>query len=340
MSFVLTLVFMVAALAVLVKASDSTVNSAVRIARILGVSELVIGLTIVAIGTSLPETVSAIFSALNGNGDLILGNITGSNISLLTLVLGVSLLMGQMTVSPRILKRDMAMMIFSMVLLVVVVTSSLFVSILEGIMLLFIFIAFIEFIFMGLQEHKKEFGFSEFFEYLVRARHLQSLAEKGAMLVSGKKKIFLFKKDLLKEGVLLALSIAFVVFSAEFLVKNAISLAEELGVSTTLIGFILALGTTLPELSVSISAVKVKKHNMLLGNIFGSCITNSLFVLGLAAIAREFFVSTIVLRNSSMALFLMTLISTLLLFKNTLSRKHGIMLLASYFLFLAIMVLM
>jgi len=328
----LTLALLLVSLAFLVKASEVVVDSSVRIARLLGISELVIGLTIIAVGTSLPEIISGILAAIHGNGDLVIGNIIGSNMSDVTIVLGASIIFAPVIVDKKIVKRDILIMLFSMLAMTAVI-SNLYVSWIEGIALLLLFIAYVDFLFLDLKSHKKEYGLAEFFDHFIKARYLQRIAEHSAIFIMGKNRIVL-DKAILKEFFVFSFSLIVVIFSANFLVESAIEIANAMHISSAFIGVILAIGTTMPELSVSISAARLNKSNILLGNVVGSCITNSLLVLGAASIAQELFVSQIALKNTVAAIIFLAIFSLLVTYRKSLGRIHGAMLVCLYILFL------
>ncbi|MCX8190261.1 MAG: sodium:calcium antiporter [Candidatus Diapherotrites archaeon] len=325
---------LIASLFFLVKASEHAVKSSVNIAKILSVSELVIGLTIIAVGTSLPEIISGIFSALRGNGELIIGNVVGANMSNLTLVLGTGLLFSTIAVNKLLIKRDITIMAFAITLLMSVMSIGFTVSWIDGVALLLLFTAYVSFLFFTKKERKNENDFIDFINYFITARYLHQVMNGSAITVRKGSTGKSIKKELFREFFILAVSLIVVFISADFMVNSAIKIATNLNVSAAFIGAILAIGTTLPELSVTVSAAKQNKGGLLLGNIFGSCITNSFFVVGVAAIAREFSVSSSLIIKSAIAFLLMLLISIMIFIKRKLSRKHVLILYSTYVLFL------
>ncbi|MEM4598529.1 MAG: calcium/sodium antiporter [Candidatus Diapherotrites archaeon] len=334
MDILCLLVLLVASLIFLVKASELAVKSAVKIAKMLSVSELVIGLTIIAVGTSLPETIAGIFAALQGNGDLIIGNVVGANMSNLTLVFGAALLFSAIKVERSIIKRDITILAFSLAFLMAVMSIGFTVSWIDGIALLLMFIAYVSFLFFTIKGSEREKNFLDFIHYFITAKYLRHIVLGSTSTLKKGAESRAIKKGLLKEILILAISLAVVITSANFLVDSAIGVAEKLSVSAAFIGALLAIGTTLPELSVTISAAKQNKGGLLLGNIFGSCITNTLFVVGFAAVFREFPVSYLVINKSAIALLLMILIALLIFVKRKLSRRYAILLFSAYFAFL------
>ncbi|MEM4662628.1 MAG: calcium/sodium antiporter [Candidatus Diapherotrites archaeon] len=334
MQILLLIALLLISLGFLVKASSLVVKYSVEIAKILNVSELVIGLTIIAIGTSLPETISAVFSALHDNGDLIVGNVIGANMSNLTIVLGVAVLFSPITINKNLIKRDLTIMIFSSTFTFIVVAIGFFVSWFDAISSLLLFVAYVSFLFFSIKE-KKQDNFLDFVHYFITAKYLHHLLEKGILTLKTQKAKNIQTRYLLKKILLLGVSLTVVFISAKYLVDFALDLAFLLGVNASLIGVLLAIGTTMPELSVTVSAARQGKGNLLLGNIFGSCTTNSLFVVGTAAMAKQFFVSPAVVMDIAITLLIIIFLSLFIFFKRKLSRVYALALFLAYGLFLS-----
>jgi len=328
------LLSMFIALALLVKASDFVVECAARIARLLGISELVVGLTIVAIGTSLPELASSIFASLHNSGDLVVGNVIGSNVANIGLVLAASLLIAPLAVKKEVVKRDALIMLFSMLALIVVFFSY-YVSHIEGLFLFLLFIAYLNFLFRYARRYRKEYDFNGFLDYFIKAQYLQQLTEAGALFIRHFGHSVRIDKRVVKQFAILFVASLVVIISADFLIRSALALSKMLHINASFIGLtVIAIGTSLPELSVSISAARLGKGSIMLGNIIGSCITNSLLVVGLAAIANEFSIAHRMFKTALFAFLFVLFFTVLIFYKKSLTRVHGLILLFLYAMFL------
>ncbi len=236
----------------LIKGADLFVDGSSSIAGILKVPSVIIGLTIVAMGTSAPEAAVSINAGLAGNSDISLGNIVGSNIFNLLVVIGACAVIFPAKSNEEILKRDLWWNIgVSVLLLVTIFDGNL--SRLEGLIFLAIFIFY-----LGL---------------MVRSA-MKNRTEETPMDVLPLWKSLLF----------VALGLAAVVFGGDMVVDNASMIAKAWGMSDTLVGLtIVAIGTSLPELVTSITASKKGDSGIALGNAVGSCLFNILFILGMAS---------------------------------------------------------
>jgi len=240
------------------------VNSSVRIARKLRVSEFVIGLTLVALGTSLPELFSSVVASARHQSGLIAGTILGANIMDITVVVGAAALISVIKLKERVLKRDVYMMIFTVMLLGIFLLDKIL-SRIEGIIFVILFLIYNFYIFRA----RKEKNSNDIIKHVAKGKKKGKIEEMKLNL----REIFLF----ILGGILLYLG-------AEGLVKEAVSIADSLGVSIIIIGIIISIGTTLPELSVSITSSREKKGEIAVGNAIGSVITNTLLILGISAI--------------------------------------------------------
>ncbi len=232
--------------------SDKLVESASKIAESLGISELVIGLTIVAFGTSAPEFVVSISAAIKGLPSISVGNIVGSNIFNLGFILGTVSVVSIIRTSPKIVYRDGVLMIASSLLLLIFFRD-LKLSRIEGIILFSLLIAYLLFLFI-----KKE---------PVDVDELPGEPAKW------------------KDWLLLPVSIIMVIIGGQLLVESGCFIARAIGISEWVISItIVAAGTSAPEMATSLAAVIKGKHGISAGNLVGSNIFNILGVLGLASI--------------------------------------------------------
>lgn len=248
-------------LALVVFGADYLVEGASAVARKAGLSEFIIGLTIVGMGTSAPEMVVSFIGAAQGNADIAIGNVVGSNIFNTLLILGVTALILPMTITPENRKRDIPMNIFTVVVLVLLgLEHTIFgigtdgLSRIDGGILLALFIAYMWYSFTSSKPESDS--------------------------AQDAKKTAIWLAVLYIVGGLAAL-----VFGGRLFVNSAVNIAHSFGVSDKFIAItILAGGTSMPELATCIAAAVKKKGQLALGNIIGSNIFNVLLILGGSAI--------------------------------------------------------
>ncbi|MEM3154393.1 MAG: sodium:calcium antiporter [Candidatus Woesearchaeota archaeon] len=266
--------------------SELAINGAKNIANHFRISSGFFGLTILSIGTSVPEIAVSIaggierISGIETSG-IVIGNIVGSAANLLTILLGAIGLFGALWISPKRLLRDGLMLIGSVILLAVLSLNGQF-SIIDGYLLIAIY-----------------------FIYLADLAREEKLYSK----VTGRKPQLHLALDLLR----LVGGLLLVVFASDHVVRNGIELANAWGVTQAFVGvFVVGLGTGLPELAISISALRKKQVQMSIGNLIGSNICDLLFALGAGAVISGFVVSQQVIFYDLPALLIIA--STVLFF--------------------------
>ena len=261
----MTYVYLIAGLVLLVAGAEVLVRGAAKLAAQFGIPPLVIGLTVVAFGTSAPETAVSVQSAFNGSGDLAIGNVIGSNIANVLLILGVTALVAPLVVSRQLIRLDVPIMIgASLVTWALAWDGSL--SRLDGALLFGGILAYTAFLIISSRREKKAEGADEFEdEYgLHETPKPYAWAINAALVIAG---------------------LALLVGGANFLVEGAVQLARALGMSELVIGLtVVAVGTSLPELATSVMAAIKGERDIAVGNIVGSNIFNLLCVLGLASL--------------------------------------------------------
>ncbi len=332
-------IILIGGLLLLVKGSDLFVKAAASTAKKVGVSEFVIGLTLIAVGTSLPELVSAIFASIKQQSGLVLGNIVGANIANMGLVIGIAAILSIIKTKQETIERDGYILLFSGLLLLVFLYNGI--SRIEGVIFLLLYISYTIFLFERKTEMMRKYPFKEFLTYFLKFKYLGHFKKIFARnnISSAKKKT---KKNTkfppsftLKNVAVLTLSGLAVIIGAHYVVKEAVFFAMSLKVPPTVMGVLISLGTTMPEMSVAITAARKGYSNIALGNSLGSCITNTLLVLGLAATISPLAVTEIT--SSYTAPFMMLMIILLLIFIRSewrITKKEGIILLATYLGFL------
>lgn len=255
-----SLLALIAGLALLVWSSDKFILGASATAKSLGVSPLMIGLTIVGFGTSAPEMLVSAMAAWNGNPGLAIGNAIGSNIANIALILGASALIAPLIISSRILKNEMPVL-FLVMLITLYLLADGTLSRTDGMILLVSMLLVMGWIIYEGMKYRSgvlEQGFAdEFVDTMPISRAL------GWIVI----------------GLLLLL------VSSRMMVWGAVNIAQALGISDLVIGLsIVAIGTSLPELGAAFASMKKKEYDITLGNVLGSNMFNSLGVLGLAGV--------------------------------------------------------
>ena len=245
----------------LVKGSSS-------LARSLGVTPIVIGLTVVAFGTSAPELVVSLISSIKGKSMIAVGNVVGSNICNIALVLGLAALFQPLTADKTVVKRDIPIMLaISVYLLVLSLNSRL--GRIEGVTL-----------FAGIILYT-------FFNYYIAMRESKRATGEKTMIIAPEVEEIEYVTSRQKQILLIVVGIIGVVGGAQIVVESAVKIMQILGVSEKFIGLtIVAFGTSLPELATSVVAALRKEMDISIGNLVGSNVFNIMSVLGAASLVR------------------------------------------------------
>lgn len=261
----MTFVYLIAGLVLLVAGAEVLVRGAAKLAAQFGIPPLVIGLTVVAFGTSAPETAVSVQSALEGSGDLAIGNVVGSNIANVLLILGVSALIAPLVVSRQLIRLDVPIMIGASLVTYALAWDGRL-SRLDGALLFAGVVAYTLFLIIKSKREQAPDGPDEF-------------AEEFGLTEAPKPYAWAINLGLLVAGLVL------LVIGSNLLVEGAVSLARALGLSELVIGLtVIAIGTSLPELATSILAALKGERDIAVGNVVGSNIFNLLCVLGLASL--------------------------------------------------------
>ena len=240
--------------------AEGMVRGAVKLAAYLGVPSLIIGLTVIAFGTSAPELVVSMFAAGRGHSQIALGNVIGSNIINIGLVLGISAFLCPIQVSTEVLKRDIPILAAVTLLVVLLAWHGDQVSRLDGALLLLCFVAHTVMSYkLAVREQMRTTSLPGWVQPELKTSHIVFLVGGTIVLAAG----------------------------AESMVRGAVGVAEGFGVSQRIIGVtIVAFGTSVPELAASAVAAKHGEGDLALGNIVGSNLYNALLILGTAALIR------------------------------------------------------
>lgn len=302
---------LIVGLFILIVGGDLLVRGASSIALRSHISPLVVGLTIVAFGTSAPELLISIKAALDGSPDMTMGNVVGSNICNLGLVLGITALIGPIKVQADSIKIDWPVTMGSSLLLYFVVKEDVaMIKTYEGIIFLVLLIGFTVFI---IRKSRKE------------TKAKMGVEEADVDVPAPSRSLW---KDIFR----IALGCLGLYFGAEWFVGGAKAMAISLGVSERVIGItVLALGTSLPELVTAIVASVKKETDLALGNLMGSNIFNILSILGITSIIQDIHVSKQIIHHDMVAMLIITLILLpMMLYKRSVGRISGAILLVLY----------
>ena len=301
---------------VLIKGADILVEGSSSLARRFNVSDLVIGLTVVAFGTSTPELFVNIIASINGNTDLAIGNVLGSNISNIFLILGVSSLIFPLKVTSGTVWKEIPFSLLAILALGIMVNGSLInnesqnvLTRSDGLLLLLFFSIFIYYSCSiasdvdGMAEHVPSAGHS-----------------------------------LLKSSIMVILGFVCLTAGGIWIRNGAVKIASSFGLSESLIGLtIVAIGTSLPELATSAAAAYKKKADIAVGNIVGSNIFNILFVLGISSVIKpiSFSASSNIDIGVVILASLMLFLSMFTFKKHSLDRREGAVFIVFYLLYVA-----
>lgn len=312
----LDLVLFVLGLAGLVAGAEWLVGGAARMAAKLGVSSFVVGLTLVSFGTSAPELVVSGLASYRGNGALAVGNVLGSNVANIALILGIAALIRGIDVRRELLVRDIPIMI-GVTILVPLLGLSGSISRWEGVVLLVIFVAYVT--------------------HVARMAHRESgrgmpLGGDAAELDESER-----RGSLRKDALIAFVGLVVLAVGAHLLVQSAVSVATALNVPEVVIGLTLvAFGTSLPELAASVSAARRNEGEIVIGNIVGSNIFNVALILGIGALVRPLPISEAVLRvDAPVVIALSILLLPMAFWGKRIARWEGGLLCAGYAAFIA-----
>src|SRR3990167_7329805 len=302
----------------LIKGADFLVEGASSIAKRLGISALAIGLTIVAFGTSAPELVVNIFASLQGNADIAIGNILGSNIANILLILGISAVIYPLAVKRGTVWKEIPLGLLAVIVMALMANDRLIdggtfsgLTRIDGFILLSFFIIFLYY----------TFGISK-------------TAGSGPDVV-------VKNRSSLKSGIIIVIGLTGLTLGGKWIVDSAVTIAESLKISQAVIGLtVVAIGTSLPELATSAIAAYKKNTDIAIGNIVGSNIFNIFWILGISSVIAPLPFSAALMRDVAV-----TLVATFLLFvfmfvgkKHILERWQGVCFTLAYVLYLTVIV--
>ena len=311
MSF-LNVFLLILGMALLIKGADFFVDGSSRIAKAMKIPPLIIGLTLVSMGTSAPEASVSINGAINGLNDIAIGNVVGSNIFNTLFILGVSAIIIPLHISKDMKRYDIPIMIavYLVLLLFSFVISPLVLELFDSILLIVLFVGYMVFLVFRAKKTAK----------------LQPLQEENHAK----------KRPLWLSIIFTAVGLAGVIFGGDLVVDNASIIAQALGMSESLVGLtIVAVGTSLPELVTSVVASIKKENDIAVGNVIGSNIFNVIFILGVSSTISNLTLTMAGLFDMLVMLGSGLIILIISMFSKKMTRWQGIVTLLLYVGYLA-----
>lgn len=308
-------ILLLSGLFLLIKSADYLIQGATAIGQRFKISPLVIGLTLVAFGTSLPELIVTIFASLRDTGDIIMGNIIGSNLANSLLALGIlGVLIPVSMSSATVWKQIPFALLAALILLILSVTGGVttIISLTDGLLLLLLFGVFLYYL----------------YDIISRDNHFLIIDQP--------------KKPLFQSFLMILLSILGLYVGGKFTVDSVVSIAQTWGWSEFLISAtIISIGTSLPEIITSLVALRKKNLDVAVGNIIGSNVFNIFMVLGVAAVIRPVHVAPFLIFD---LLFLVSISAVIFIFMfigkhYTLTYKKGVFLLLMYTIYLIVIIM-
>ena len=304
----LSCVLLVVGMFLLIKGADFFVDGSSKIARFFKIPSLIIGLTLVSMGTSAPEASVSINAAINDLNDLSIGNVVGSNIFNTLLILGVSTIFTVLCVSKDMKKYDIPIMIFVYLVLILFsfVVTPFRVDLIESLIMLVLFVSYIIFLIFRAKKDKKVEEESE------------------------------IKINIFTSVIFAVLGLAAIIFGGDLVVDSASKIATKLGMSESLVGLtIVAVGTSLPELVTSVVASMKKENDIAIGNVVGSNIFNVIFILGLSSTISSLTLNSALLFDMIVMIVSGVLLLIFALFSDKINKKQGLLFILLYVAYLA-----
>ncbi|KPH65552.1 sodium:calcium antiporter [Pseudoalteromonas porphyrae] len=312
------LLFLLLGIALLTLGGEALIRSSLAAAKRFGLSPLLSGLIIVGFGTSAPELVVSIDAAMSHQADIAVGNVVGSNIGNILLILGLCAVITPLTISALALKRDASVMLASSVIFSVLAFNH-FISFFDGLLLL-----------------------AMLFIYLIYTYKTEKQQQSAQALlhVDEANEVTVLPQSLLVSSAMLIAGLALLIVGSKVLLIGAIGVAQAFGISEGVIGLtVVAVGTSLPELTVSVIAALRKHADVAVGNILGSNIFNMLGILGVSALLQPLPLSSRIMHFDQWVLLATSLLLVAFLYTGRrVGRGEGAILLLGYCAYLAVTV--
>jgi cation:H+ antiporter len=327
-------------LLLLIKGADVLVGSASKLARILGVPPFIIGLSIIAFGTSAPEAAIGVFSGIRSMNELTLGDVIGSSIANIALVVGLTAIIIPLTVEKIISLREIPISFVLQLILVFMILSDGILTRFDSFILILLFLIFMYYLSKKTVIIMEKLKIADCGPALPcedeMEEELEEFMEKEEVLTPDIGILKDRRKELLRLSGMTIAGIATLVFGAELIVDSAMNIARNLNLSEEFIGVtIISVGTSLPELVTSIMAALKKEEELAVGNIIGSNIFNIAFVLGISGMinpiakSNDTFIDMVVMCVATLMIFIPSIMF------EKISRRSGFVFLSYYMLFIA-----
>ena len=311
MEIILQIIFIIIGFVILVKSADIFLDGAINFAYNFKIPAVIVGLTIVAFGTSAPEAAMSVSTLLAGKDAMALTNVIGSNIFNILMVVGISALLGTLTVDKILIKRDYPFLVISTIGLLLIAILFKQISQFCGLIFLIIIIAYV---YRLVQEAKKD---------------KEAMSEEVEV-----------KLSIPKSLIYILIGIAGIIIGAELVKNGAIGIAKDFGLGDAIIGLtIVAIGTSLPELATSITALKKGENGIVIGNVLGSSIFNILFILGISSLIQAIKIEPGVYPDIIFMTAITILGATFAYTQSEIDKKEGIILVILYFAYMAFTIL-
>lgn len=320
MNYILLLIGFV----LLVKGADYFVDGSSNIAKKLRIPSLIIGLTIVAFGTSAPEAAVSITASINGQNGMAIGNVIGSNIFNLLMVIGASGIIKPLLVEKSILSREFPFTLLISIILIILSSDILLfnssintINRIDGIILLILFIVFLYYLINSAMKNRKESLYDTETSADLDMSNIKSIEKSNTMI---------------KSILISVIGIAAIILGGNLVVDSASNIASSFGVSDQLIGLtVVSIGTSLPEFVTSIIAATKGESDLALGNVLGSNIFNILFVIGASALISPMTVDPKLIIDGAIMILSTILVYFYAYRKNDISKFESITLSLLYF---------
>ena len=310
MMLIIQIILLVIGFLFLIKGADLFVEGSSSIAALLKIPTIIVGLTIVALGTSAPEAAVSITASLSGSNEIAVSNVIGSNIFNLLLIIGCCAVLKELKIEKTVLDKDLPFLIISTIAVVAFIIIGWNIVTSEAIVLLALLVVYLSYLI-----------------YTTRKSNKSQYVEKP-------------KLGLAKSIVYIIIGLVGIILGGQFVVESASAIAMTFGMSETLVGLtIVALGTSLPELVTSLTALKKNENQLVIGNVIGSNIFNIVFVLGLSSLISPIPVEASILTDLVLLLFITILFYIFARTQRKIDKKEGIILLIILIIYMAFAIL-
>lgn len=305
MNLIINIILLIIGFILLIKGADFFVEGSSNIASILKIPTIIVGLTIVAIGTSTPEAAVSITASLNNNNAIAISNVIGSNIFNLLLIIGCCATYKKIKIGENTIKKDFPFLIIATIAIILFILIGWNIIKTEALILLILLIIYLAYLVYTARQSKES-------QYIEKPK--LGLPRSIIYIIGG---------------------LTGIILGGQIVVNNASTIALALGMSETLVGLtIVAIGTSLPELVTSLTALKRNENQLVIGNVIGSNIFNILFVLGLSSLISPIPIQKSILIDLCLMIFATILCYIFAKTQNKIDKKEGLTLLIIFIIYM------